>query len=358
MYLPFWPTVDVAAARVNPLLIGFTSGDQVDWPDFDNREVGATGGLINSFRATLIGLRPAVVTTGNRESGSASTDTSAASSASLAPRERIGRVPSRGTASIQPQSVLRSSSSTTERPALLNTATSSAAGITSRSISAEFAGGSVGTSASSVQRATSVAPNPGPTLPLNSVSTTGGVQVINSPGGTMPFGALPAQAPQGCVNQPGAYAMAVTPVVQPTTALYKGEIPFLNQFSKLRLFLEKGAEVERMGVKIDLKTRISEHVIRTIQYRIQAAKGYDKVGEDWLSWPWQAFCDFFTTGKGSVGKKDPGQKIGLRPFRSCHLTQTICSLRMKLSRQYRVLRLIITNCSLRRMNKRTSYSML
>ena len=121
VYLPFWPTVDVAAARVNPLLIGFTSGDQVDWPDFNNREVGATGGLINSFRATLIGLRPVSVTTVNRESGSALTDTSAASSASSASQERIGRVPSRGTASIQPQSVLRSSSSTTERPALLNT---------------------------------------------------------------------------------------------------------------------------------------------------------------------------------------------------------------------------------------------
>jgi hypothetical protein len=175
-------------------------------------------------------------------------------------------------------------------------------------MSAEFAGGSVGTS--SAQRATSLVPNPGPTLPLNAVSTPGGFPAggINSPAGTMPVGALPAQAPQGYVNNPGAYAMAVTPVVQPTTALYKGEIPFLNQFSKLRIFLEKGAEVERMGVKIDLRTRISEPLIRTIQYRIQAAKGYDKVGDEWLSWPWQAFYDFFTTGKGSVGKKDPRPK--------------------------------------------------
>ena len=30
IYLPLWPTVDVATARGNPLLIGFTSGDQID----------------------------------------------------------------------------------------------------------------------------------------------------------------------------------------------------------------------------------------------------------------------------------------------------------------------------------------
>ena len=50
VYLPFWPTVDVATARGNPLLIGFTSGDQIDRPDFDNHEVGSTGGLVTVIR--------------------------------------------------------------------------------------------------------------------------------------------------------------------------------------------------------------------------------------------------------------------------------------------------------------------
>jgi hypothetical protein len=87
----------------------------------------------------------------------------------------------------------------------------------------------------------------------------------------------------------------------------------------LQRFLADGLKAQQSGLTMDLKQRINPTLRLVITQRIKVASGYSHIDEDaWTAWTFQEFYDFFMTGKGSQGFKDPTprERIEAIPFES------------------------------------------
>jgi len=91
--------------------------------------------------------------------------------------------------------------------------------------------------------------------------------------------------------------------------LFKDELPYLDSMAGMTQFLAAGLKCSQRGMHLDSSLRISKAVHTQLTLKIQQTQGYSHYEErDWTVWSFEDFYKFNTSGRGSLGFKDPDPK--------------------------------------------------